>query len=262
MLVRCFGASYLPLMAHDLTTIPTTPPEGASKEKARKQAKAYASVIGDLTTQFAAVGSHAMLIVFQGMDASGKDGAVRKAFSRSSPANLHVTSFKKPTELEMRHDFLWRVHQHAPAKGDIAIWNRSHYEDVLIQRVHGWIDDDTVDARFEAINAFERNLQRDNDTIILKFLLHTSKDEQEEQLRERLEEPDKHYKHNPGDWAEREHWDAYIEAYNDVLRRSEIPWVVTPTDKRWWRDYLVSKTIMDALQDLDMEWPGLPPEAD
>ena len=244
----------------DLRNISTTPPAEYSKDKAQKQAKAYASVIGDLTTQFAAVGKHAMLIIFQGMDASGKDGAVRAAFSRSSPANLKVTSFKKPTELEFRHDFLWRIHQHTPAKGDIAIWNRSHYEDVLIQRVHKWIDDETVSNRFNAINAFEQNLVKDNNTIILKFLLHTSKEEQKKQLEERLEEADKHYKHNPGDWKEREHWDSYMDAYNDVINRSEIPWHIVPTDARWYRDYLVSKTIMEALENLNMQWPGLPSE--
>ena len=242
----------------DLRTTPTTPPEGLTKDRVKQQARAYASVIGELAEQFGAVRSHALLVIFQGMDASGKDGAVRAAFGRSSPANLRVTSFKKPTERELAHDFLWRIHPHAPAKGEIAIWNRSHYEDVLIQRVHGWIDEATVEARFDAINAFERNLQRDNDTIILKFLLHTSKEEQEEQLRERLEERDKHWKHNPGDWREREHWDAYMDAYNDVLTRSEVPWIVTPTDKRWYRDYLVSKTVRDALEGLDMAWPGLP----
>jgi len=244
-------------MATNLREISTTPPEGATKAKARKQAKTHASIIGDLSEQFGAVGSHAMLIVFQGMDASGKDGAVRAGFSRSSPANIDVTSFKKPTDREMAHDFLWRIHPHTPGKGEIAVWNRSHYEDVLIQRVHGWIDEDTVDARFEAINAFERNLQRDNNTIILKFLLHTSKDEQEEQLRERLEEYDKHYKHNDGDWAERKHWDKYMDAYNDVLKRSEIPWIIVPTDKRWWRDFVVSKEIMDAFNALKMKWPKL-----
>ena len=245
-------------MSKDLRKIATTPPDKANKTSARKQAKAYATEIGELLQQLGATQEHALLIVFQGMDASGKDGAVRNAFSRSSPGNIRVTSFKKPTDLEMRHDFLWRIHPHAPAKGDVAIWNRSHYEDVLIQRVHGWIDEATVDARFEAINAFERNLQRDNNTVILKFLLHTSKDEQERQLQERLDEHDKHYKHNPGDWEERKHWDAYLDAYNDVLKRSEIPWIVVPTDKRWWRDVVIGKAIMDALEGLNMKWPGLP----
>ena len=259
---------YLPAMAEtaseqtavreklDLREIPTTPPDKYEKDRAKNQARAFGAVIGELTEKFAADGRHAMLIIFQGMDASGKDGAVRAAFGQSSPINTQVTSWKKPTDLEMRHDFLWRVQQKAPAKGDIAIWNRSHYEDVLIQRVHHWIDEETVDGRFRSINDFERHLQR-NGTIILKFLLHTSYDEQKEQLQERLDEHDKHYKHNPGDWEERKHWGAYMDAYNDVLNRSEVPWIVVPTDKRWYRDYAISKEVRQCLEALNLEWPPL-----
>ena len=241
-----------------LSDVSTLPPDDADRARAKKQAKAFGSVIGELVEQFAAVQSHALLVIFQGMDASGKDGAVRAAFGRCTPAPLRVHAFKAPTPLERRHDFLWRVHQQAPAKGQVAIWNRSHYEDVLIQRVHGWIDEAKVDARFAAINAFERNLQRDNNTIILKFLLHTSEEEQREQLMERLIERDKNYKHNAGDWAEREHWDEYRAAYDDVLRRSEVPWTIVPTDKRWWRDFIVAQAVKDALEGLGMEWPALP----
>jgi len=244
-------------MKSDLTKIPTTPPASADKARSKKQAKAYGNVIGDLVQQFGAVKSHALLIIFQGMDASGKDGAVKAAFERSSPANISVHGWGKPTEEEMAHDFLWRLHQKTPGKGQIAIWNRSHYEDVLIQRVHGWIDEKTIDNRFDAINAFERNLMEDNNTIILKFLLHTSYNEQKEQLQERIDDPTKHYKHNPNDWKEREHWDAYMDAYNDVLKRSAHPWIIVPTDKRWYRDFLVSKAIMEALEELNMEWPAL-----
>jgi len=247
-------------MKSDLTKIPTSPPESAEKSRAKKQAKAYGNVIADLVEQFAAVKTHALLIIFQGMDASGKDGAVKAAFERSTPANISVHGWGKPTELEMRHDFLWRLHQKTPAKGEIAVWNRSHYEDVLIQRVHGWVDKKTIDNRFDAINAFERNLMEDNNTIILKFLLHTSYDEQKEQLQERIDDPTKHYKHNPNDWKEREHWDEYMKAYNDVLQRSKHDWIIIPTDKRWYRDFLISKTIMDALEGLNMEWPALEKE--
>ncbi len=248
----------LPHMAKiDLNKLPTTPPEGADKTRSRKQAKAYAAEIADYVDQFGAVKSHAMLVIFQGMDASGKNGAVEAAFEQTSPLNLRVHSFKKPTEEEAAHDFLWRAHAHAPAKGQVAIWNRSHYEDVLIQRVHGWIDNERVSERFRAINAFERLLIEDNDTIVLKFLLHIGKDEQEKQLQERLDEPDKHYKHNPGDWEERKHWDEYMAAYNDVLARSEVPWAIVPTDSRWYRDILVAKAVMDAFEGLNMEWPAL-----
>lgn len=244
-------------MKYDLRNIPTTPPKGVDKNKCKKQALAYANVIGDLTTLFKANKEYSLLIIFQGMDASGKDGSVRSAFHRSSPLNLKVTGFGKPTDLEASHDFLWRIHPHTPAKGNIAIWNRSHYEDVLIQRVHNWIDKKTVKSRFEAINAFEKNLVKDNNTIILKFLLHVSYEEQEKQLQERIDEFDKHYKHNPNDWEERKHWDKYMDAYNDVLNKSEIPWHIVPTDKRWYRDFLVSKTVMETLENLDLKWPPL-----
>jgi len=244
-------------MKLDLTQISTSPPETAEKSRAKKQAKAYGNVISDLVDQFAAVKSHALLIIFQGMDASGKDGAVRAAFERSTPANITVSGWGKPTDEEMSHDFLWRFSNKLPAKGEIAVWNRSHYEDVLIQRVHKWVDEKRVDHRFNAINGFERNLIEDNNTIILKFMLHTSYEEQEKQLQERIDDPTKHHKHNPGDWEERKHWDAYMEAYNDVLNRSKVKWHIVPTDKRWYRDYLVSKTIMDALEGLAMEWPKL-----
>ena len=245
-------------MAIDLRKIPTLPPEDMDKQKAERQARAFGAEIGQLSEQFAAVGKKAMLVIFQGMDASGKDGGVKAAFGQATPLNLRVSAWKKPTELEMRHDFLWRINQAAPAKGEIAIWNRSHYEDVLIQRVHGWIDEERVTHRIEAINAFEKLLQFDNDTIIIKFMLHTSKEEQEQQLQERINDPAKHHKHNANDWEERRYWDQYIDAYNDVLNRSAVPWVIVPTDKRWYRDYLVSKTIRQALVDLQMEWPPLP----
>ena len=245
-----------PYPTTDLREIPTTPPEGIEKARAKNQARAFGADIGKLTEKFGADGRYAMLIIFQGMDASGKDGSVKAAFGQSSPINIRVTSWKKPSDREMAHDFLWRVHKETPPKGEIAIWNRSHYEDVLIQRVRGWIDEETVAGRFESINDFERHLQR-NGTIILKFLLHTSYEEQEEQLRERIDEHDKHYKHNPGDWEERKHWDAYMDAYSDVLERSEVPWIIVPTDKRWYRSYAIAKHVREALEALNLEWPPL-----
>jgi len=139
----------------------------------------------------------------------------------------------------------------------MVIFNRSHYEDILIQRVHGWIDEERVKARMESINAFERLLQYDNNTLILKFYLHISYDQQEEELRERMEDPTKFHKHNPGDWDEREHWDKYMQAYEDVLNWSKIPWYVIPVDHRWYRDYLMTDIVLKALEGLNMEWPGL-----
>jgi polyphosphate kinase 2 (PPK2 family) len=141
-----------------------------------------------------------------------------------------------------------------------VVFNRSHYEDVLIQRVHGWIDEDRVDARIDSINAFERLVTRDNNTLILKFYLHLSKEQQEEELMQRIVEPDKHFKHKDGDWEEREHWDAYREAYEDVINRSEIPWHIIPVDQRWYRDYVMSNIVVEALEGLQMKWPPLETE--
>jgi polyphosphate kinase 2 (PPK2 family) len=170
---------------------------------------------------------------------------------------MTTTSFKKPTEEEFAHDFLWRVHKVVPQKGQIAIFNRSHYEDILIQRVHGWIDEKRVAQRMKAINAFEELLQFDSNTHVFKFYMHISREEQEQQLRERIEDPEKYWKHNPGDWKEREHWDKYMAAYEYAINESSIPWHICPVDKRWYRDYFIAKTLVDALEKLDMKYPAL-----
>ena len=238
----------------------TTAPDDLDKDEAEKASKKRANQIADLLHLLVAEGKHAVLIVLQGMDASGKDGAMRQVFGECSPHGLRTVSWKKPTELEFAHDFLWRIHKEVPAKGEMVIFNRSHYEDILIQRVHNWIDKDRVELRMDSINAFERLLAEDNNTLILKFYLHLSYDQQQEELQERLDEAHKHYKHNPGDWEERKHWDKYMEAYEDVLNRSAIPWHIIPVDQRWYRDYLMSQIIVDALEGLDMKWPALPEE--
>lgn len=244
----------------DLATIPTRAPEDLDKDAARKATKERAKRIAELHRQLVAEGKHAVLIVLQGMDASGKDGAMRNVFGECTPFGLRAVGWKKPTEKEFAHDFLWRIHKEVPAKGELTIFNRSHYEEVLIQRVHHWIDEATVDRRFAAINAFEQLLAHDNNTLILKFYLHLSEEQQAEELMERVNEPEKHYKHNDGDWAEREHWDEYRAAYHDVLNRSEIPWHVVPVDQRWYRDYVMTDIIVDALEKLNMEWPELKTE--
>lgn len=244
----------------NLNDISTKAPDGLDKDEARKIAKQRAKKIADLHEQMVAQGKHSVLIVLQGMDASGKDGAMRNVFGYCSPFGLRAVGWKKPTDLEFAHDFLWRIHKEVPAKGEMVIFNRSHYEDVLIQRVHGWIDEETVDRRFAAINAFEQLLVHDNNTLVLKFYLHLSKDQQAEELMERVNEHDKHYKHNDGDWEEREHWDAYREAYNDALNRSEIPWHVVPVDQRWYRDYVMTDIVLKAYEGLQMDWPGLETE--
>lgn len=244
----------------DLSKISTKPPKDLDKDEARKITKKRAKKIAELHGQLVAQGKHSVLIVFQGMDASGKDGAMRNVFGECAPFGLRAVGWKKPTDLEFAHDFLWRIHKEVPAKGELVIFNRSHYEDVLVQRVHGWIDEETVDRRFTAINAFEQLLVHDNNTVVLKFYLHLSKEQQVEELMERVTEADKHYKHNDGDWEEREHWDKYRKAYEDVLERSEIPWHIIPVDDRWYRDYVMTEVVLDALEGLKMDWPELDSE--
>ena len=244
----------------DLNAIPTTAPEELDKKSARKESAKRAERIAELHQQLVAEGKHSVLIVLQGMDASGKDGAMRNVFGACNPFGLRAVGWKKPTEEEMNHDFLWRIHQQAPAKGEMVIFNRSHYEDVLIQRVHGWIDEERVRKRMTSINAFENLLAYDNNTLILKFYLHLSYEQQEEELRERLEEPEKYYKHNDGDWEQREYWEQYRAAYHDVLNGTDIPWHVIPVDQRWYRDYLMTKVVVEALEGLNMQWPDLDSE--
>ena len=173
-------------------------------------------------------------------------------------AGCQVFGFKQPSSQELAHDFLWRVHKRAPAKGMIQIFNRSHYEDVLIQRVHQWISEERVDQRIEAINAFEKLLTFDNNTVIFKFYLHLSYDQQAIELQERIDEREKNWKHNPNDWKEREHWDEYMRCYEDVINRcNAVPWTIVPVDKRWYRNYIVAKTIVEKLESLNMEYPEL-----
>ena len=240
-----------------LDEISTKPPKGADKEELKDLAKDYADRLGELQALLRAQKKHSVLVIFQGMDASGKDGAVKNVFKDCIHDGVKVYSFKKPTEEEFAHDFLWRVHQRCPAKGEIQIFNRSHYEDILIQRVHGWVSEEHVQKRMQAINAFEELLQFDNNTVVLKFFLHLSKDQQAIELQERIDEPDKYWKHNDNDWKEREHWDEYMRCYQDVLNWSAIPWHIVPVDERWYRDYVVSKAIVEALEALNMEYPPL-----
>lgn len=238
--------------------LPTKPPQSVDKEKIEKENKELAKKLAYYQQVMQAEGKYSMLVILQGMDAAGKDGAVKNVFKYCTHIDFHLHSFKKPSEEEMSHDFLWRVHKVTPAKGEIAVWNRSHYEDVLIQRVHGWIDEDLVQKRFNAINAFEDLLVFDNDTLVFKFFLNISYEEQEKQLQERLDEPEKNYKHNANDWKQRKYWDEYMKCYEDVLNKcNNIPWTVTPVDERWYRDYVILKTLTGFLSTLEMKYPQI-----
>ncbi|HLT94988.1 MAG TPA: PPK2 family polyphosphate kinase [Membranihabitans sp.] len=240
-----------------LTDIHTRAPEGLDKKTIKKETRKLAEEIGELQITLMAEERHALLVVFQGMDASGKDGSMKAALPYCNPIGLKATSFKKPTEIEMHHDFLWRIHQHAPARGMIHVFNRSHYEDILIQRVNNWIDEDQVQRRMKYINQFEELLRDENNTTILKFYLHISREEQRNELWERIEEREKNWKHKAADWEEASKWEEYRDAYEYAINQSRIPWNIIPADQAWYRNFLVAKTVRDTLAGLDMVRPVL-----
>jgi len=247
-------------MGIDIRKISTRAPEEFHKQDIKKKTKRLAEEIKDLATIMYANKKKSLLVVLQGMDSSGKDGVSKAVFSKVSPTMVSAYSFKKPSEEEFAHDFLWRVHKQAPRKGEIKLFVRSHYEDILIQRVHNWIDEKRVTVRMDAINAFEKLLQEDNDTIVMKFFLHLSKERQKEKLLERIELQDKNYKHNDNDWQERKHWEKYMSAYQDALDRSFIPWHIVPSDQRWYRNYFVAEKVVERLRSLNMSFPLLEDE--
>ncbi len=245
----------------DIKKISSKPPEGAKKKEFKKKFEKMVERITELQNILYAQEKHSLLVVLQGMDSSGKDGVTRKVFGPIPAYAINLKSFKKPTDEEFAHDFLWRVHKEMPAKGMIQIFNRSHYEDILIQRVHKWIDKERVDARIDAINALEKLVQVDNNTTILKFYLHLSYERQGEKLQERLDIPEKNWKHNDGDWKEREHWDAYMDCYNDVFKRCDKPeWHIIPADEQWYRNYCVAKIVLETLESMDLKFPTLESE--
>jgi PPK2 family polyphosphate:nucleotide phosphotransferase len=217
--------------------------------------------ISELQRVLYADARYAVLIVLQGRDAAGKDGTIRKVFTAVNPQGCSVAGFKAPSETERRHDFLWRVHQVVPARGMIGIFNRSHYEDILVPRVHGTLPRTVWSARYEQINAFERMLS-DNGVVILKFLLHISRDEQKRRLIDRLTDRTKNWKFRAGDLDDRRKWDDYTRAYAGILRHTSTkwaPWYVVPADDKDVRDWLVARTIADAMDGLDLHYPRADP---
>jgi PPK2 family polyphosphate:nucleotide phosphotransferase len=238
-------------------------------QRARPPKAALEQELGRLTERLEglqqrlyAEGTRALLVVLQGRDASGKDGTLRRVFGPLEPLGVEATSFKAPTEEELRHDFLWRIHRAVPARGIIGVFNRSHYEDVLVVRVRGLVPETIWRPRYEQINLFERILT-ESGTVILKFLLHISREEQRERLLARLEDPEKHWKFNAGDLVERDLWDQYTEAYREMLERTSTagaPWYVVPADDKRVRDVLVAQTVAETLERMKPQWPGPPPE--
>jgi PPK2 family polyphosphate:nucleotide phosphotransferase len=218
--------------------------------------------LAELQERLWAENERSLLVVLQAIDAGGKDGAIRKVFGGVNPQGCRVTSFKAPSDDELAHDFLWRVHQATPRKGEIGIFNRSHYEDVLIVRVHDIVPKKVWSKRYAAINAFESHLAASGTTIV-KFFLHISKDEQAERFRKRLENPEKNWKFRRADLEEREHWDDYQEAFEDALSKTstkDAPWYVIPADHKWYRDWALLSVLVETLQRMDPQYP--PPDPD
>ena len=198
-----------------------------------------------------------VLVVLQGMDTSGKDGTIRHVFEGVNPQGVRVASFKVPTSEELAHDYLWRVHKQTPGKGEIVIFNRSHYEDVLVVRVHGLVPEKVWKKRFDQINNFER-LLADEGTTIIKFYLHIDKIEQKERLQARLDTPEKQWKFNTGDLAERERWPDYSQAYEDVLSKTSTkwaPWYIVPSNRKWYRNLVIAQVLIHTLESLNMAYP-------
>jgi PPK2 family polyphosphate:nucleotide phosphotransferase len=234
---------------------------GRSRARAATELQAGLDRLTDLQDRLWAEAKQRILIVLQGIDASGKDGTVRHVMTAFNPMGCTVTSWKAPTPAELAHDYLWRIHQRTPGKGEISIFNRSHYEDVLVVRVHDLVPKSVWSARYDQINAFERLLV-DEGTTILKFFLWIDRDEQKRRFQARLDDPDKRWKFRLGDLQERKLWDDYVAAFEEVLARcstADAPWYVIPSNKKWFRNLAVADIVADTLEDLKPEYPP-PPE--
>lgn len=240
-----------------LGDIKTDPPHSLSEEEAKHRTAELHEKIEHSQELLYAAATHSALIVLQGMDTSGKDGTIRKLSTCLNVQSCHVASFKRPTEIEASHDFLWRIHQQAPAKGHMAIFNRSHYEDVLVVRVHKLVAKKAWKKRYERINEWESLLAHEGSTLQIKFYLHISKKEQEERLIAREKEVDKEWKLSATDWKERELWDDYREAFEDVFEEcspDHAPWVIIPADKKWYRDLAIAEATVKLFEPYKEDW--------
>jgi PPK2 family polyphosphate:nucleotide phosphotransferase len=230
------------------------------KEKAKTATKKLIGKLSELQERLYANSNRALLIVLQGMDTSGKDGTIKHVMSGINPQGCKVVTFKTPSAEELGHDFLWRVHQKAPAKGQIGIFNRSHYEDVLITRVHGLISEKVVKQRFDQIIEFEELLS-ESGTMILKFFLHISKDEQKKRLEERINNPEKRWKFNEGDIEERKFWGNYIESFEAMMAATsteQAPWYIVPANRKWYRNLVIAEHFVHALDSMKLKTPQAP----
>jgi len=234
------------------------------EEEARKKTKRTVEKLDDLQERLYAGAERSLLIILQGIDTSGKDGVIEKVMSGVNPQGCCIHSFKTPTAEEAAHDFLWRIHCKTPAKGFIGIFNRSHYEDVIVPRVHGLLSEEVIESRFDQINDFEKMLTQ-NGTTILKFFLHISKDEQRKRLQARADDSKKRWKFNINDLHERRRWNAYQKAFQDMIRETSTkhaPWTVVPADRKWFRNYVVAKTVVRTLEDMKLRFPPGPKDID
>jgi PPK2 family polyphosphate:nucleotide phosphotransferase len=238
------------------------PLSSGDKAADRARVASLAEQIGQQQIVFYADRSQRLLVVLQGMDTSGKDGTVNGVFQGVNPQGINIVNFKAPTPVELQHDYLWRVHAVVPGAGQITVFNRSHYEDVLITRVHALIDKKETTRRFAQIINFERMLHETGTTIV-KIFLHISKEEQRKRLQERIDDPDKHWKFDIQDLAERQHWDRYQEVYQDAIRATDTdiaPWHVVPADSKTHRNLAVAGIVLAALQDMQLKFPSAKPE--
>ncbi|QDT14911.1 PPK2 family polyphosphate kinase [Alienimonas californiensis] len=236
--------------------------EKGDADSVEEQLAEYRDRLADLQERLYAERKQSLLVVLQAMDAAGKDSTVEHVFGSMNPVNVRVWSFKKPTQKELDHDFLWRVHKQAPGAGYVGVFNRSHYEDVLIVKVHGWADKDAIERRYEHINHFEA-LLADRGTRVLKIMLHVSKDYQLERFRRRLRKPNKHWKFNPADLTERALWEQYQDAFEIALERTSTkaaPWYVVPSEERWFRNLAISQLLVSTLEEMNPRFP--PPDFD
>lgn len=228
-----------------------------NKAEAKEKSAELQEKLADLQELIFASREQKVLILLQGMDASGKDGTIRHVMGGFNPQGVRVVSFGKPSEVELDHDYLWRVHQQVPARGEVVVFNRSHYEDVLVVRVHGLVPEADWKKRYAQINEFERMLT-ETGTLILKFFLHISKEEQRERLQARIDDPTKRWKFQHGDLDVRKLWSDYERAYEDALAKCSTayaPWYVVPANQKWYRNYVVSSIVVDALKRLKMKYP-------
>jgi PPK2 family polyphosphate:nucleotide phosphotransferase len=230
-----------------------------SEDDAKQALDHYKDKITSMQRLFYGDRRHSLLIVLQGIDGAGKDGTCWHVISAMDPQGVKVSGFKQPTPEERDHDFLWRVHPHAPAKGDVAVFNRSHYEDVLVVRVRKLAPKPVWQARYDLINDFEKLLHVENETTILKFFLYISKEEQLERFKQRLDDPARQWKISDSDYSERDRWDDYIEAFEDMLTKcstKHAPWYVIPSNQKWFRNLAVSQIIADTMEDMKLKLPA------